>query len=72
MERKIVYIGNEFYSKSGTVMSSIYEIINKEYYRTDWGKVQIALGNGCKISIRPATKSEMKRFNKELKKYVRS
>jgi hypothetical protein len=66
--RSIVFIGEMFYRKSGTIMSSLYEIINGEFYRTDWGKVQIALENGNKINIRPATKQEIKYFNAELKR----
>jgi len=59
MENKVInliHIEDYFYSKSGSSMSSIYKT---NWIRFDWGKVQIALSNGYKINIRPATDKEM-------------
>ena len=64
----LFHIGNEFYRKSCTMMSSIYEIKTKN--RSDWGKVSIALDCGRKVNIRPANKTEMKWANEELKEYL--
>lgn len=57
---EIFYIGHKFYTKSGTMMSSIYEIGKKgEYIRSDWGLIQTILERGDSVHIRPATKEEM-------------
>lgn len=56
---ELIYIGEKFYSKSGTVMSSIYDVQGN---RQDWGKVQIALKNGKSVHIRPATEKEMEQY----------
>ena len=55
---ELFYIGDQFYSKSYTFMSSIYKI--DTYERYDWGFVQIDLQNGKEVYIRPATNEEMK------------
>jgi len=55
--KNLFYIGNDFYDKSQTMMSSIYEIDTK--VRWDWGKVNIELLNGGSVTIRPATGAEM-------------
>ena len=55
----LVYIGDKFYNKSGTIMSSIYEVVGKNLKRSDWGFVKIALGNGEEIHIRQATPEEI-------------
>lgn len=70
---KVVYIGDAFYSKSITMMSSIYEIYPKGetgFIRTDWGKIQLALAQGKSIHIRPATPREMAYFNRRLKEII--
>lgn len=54
---KLFFIGDDFYDKSGTAMSPIYEI--GTYQRSDWGKVQLVLEHGEPISIRPANEKEM-------------
>jgi len=66
MTHNLIYIGEKFYLQSGTMMSSIYEQKNNHYSRTDWGFVSVALSNGDKIKIRPATERELKYFNKIL------
>lgn len=63
---KLFHIGDKFYTQSGTMMSSIYQQKTKE--RCDWGKVQLALSAGTKVSIRPATEAELKWAEQELKK----
>lgn len=55
----LIYIGNDFYADSGTIMSSIYEITEDGWRRSDWGDVQIALSVGREIHIRPATDAEL-------------
>lgn len=52
----LFYIGDSFYRNSGSVMSSIY--VRDTLERYDWGKVGIALRNGKKIVIEPATDAE--------------
>ncbi len=56
---ELIYIGERFYSKSGTIMSSIYDIFG---IRQDWGKVQLALKNGESVNIRPATEKELEQY----------
>ncbi len=60
---ELIYIGEKFYFKSGTAMSSIYDIFGN---RQDWGKVQIALQNGESVHIRPATEDEKKPYRERL------
>lgn len=64
----IYYIGENFYSNSGTMMSSIYL---EGGFRTDWGKVRIALIEGKEVRIRQATDAEMLAAYKELEKYLK-
>jgi hypothetical protein len=71
VKRNVVYIGERFYRESGTMMSSVFEIIDKKYYRTDWGKISIALDNGQNITIRPATKKEIEYFEEMLLRYLK-
>jgi len=60
---KLLYIGNEFYYKSRTIMSSVYTLNGK---RSDWGKIQIALEEGEEVHIRPATPNELRHYEKKL------
>ncbi len=53
----LFFIGDDFYMKSGTFMSPIYE--ENTYKRWDWGFVEIALKEGKDITIRQATDEEM-------------
>ena len=55
---ELFYIGDDFYPKSGTVMSSIYTVEGR--FRFDWGFVQRDLASGKSVTIRPATPEEMK------------
>jgi len=63
----LIYIGDEFYSKSNTMMSPIYKIEqNGSLSRSDWGFVQVALRNGDDIHIRQATDTEIRWAYKQL------
>lgn len=54
---RAIYIGDHFYSESGTAMSSIYE--KDTWRRLDWGLIEIALRNGQPVNMRPANEGEM-------------
>jgi len=70
MRRTLIYIGREFYEKSGSIMSFLYETSKKRYIRTDFGKMQQQIEAGDTITIRPATMSELSIFNARLKNIV--
>lgn len=61
---KLFYIGDAFYQKSGTMMGPIYHDEPRPpeggYYRSDWGKVSIALRDGEEVHIRQATADELR------------
>ena len=61
---KLIYIGDHFYEESKSYMSSIYDT---DGARQDWGKVQVALRNGERVSIRPATSQELVRYEIKLR-----
>lgn len=61
----LIFIGEEFYSKSGTSMSSLYE--EGTWARYDWGFVSRDLGNGTAVNIRPATDEELGKAYRMLK-----
>jgi hypothetical protein len=65
----VTFIGDEFYSKSGTMMSSVYQRVDGGLKRTDWGFIQIALSDGIEVHIYPATPIEMVWAYKELEKW---
>lgn len=54
---KLIFIGSKFYSKSETMISSLY--LEKTWKRFDFGFVDIALHEGKRVSIRPANNKEM-------------
>ena len=58
-----VYIGRKFYWESKTAMGSLY---GEDGYRADWGKIEMALEAGADVHIRPASVSELARYQKEL------
>jgi len=62
-ELKLIYIGDEFYDKSGTIMSPLYEETGE---RSDWGFVNVALRKGKTVIIRPANNQELSNANKAL------
>lgn len=66
LTHNLIFIGEHFYAKSGSMMSSIYEKSNGKYSRFDWGMVSMALSGGDRIKIRPANASELKYFKKQL------
>ena len=67
----VVYIGEEFYRKSGTMMSSVYQIVNDELMRTDFRFIQIALRDGDEVRIRQATDKELVWAYSILEKYLK-
>jgi hypothetical protein len=64
----LVYIGDDFYHKSRTMMSSIY---TESGERFDWGFTSIALTQGNNITIRQATPTEMDFYQAELEKTIK-
>jgi hypothetical protein len=62
--KKLIFIGNNYYSESGSWMSSLYE--EGTWSRYDWGFVQRDLGEGIPITIRPATEDELIIANQKL------
>ena len=63
---KLVFFGDEFYAKSGTIMSSLY---HENGDRSDWGKVNCFLRDGKEVHIRPCTDAEYGRAHRMLKKF---
>ncbi len=62
-ETRLIYIGDHFYHRSGSMMSSIYTEDGERY---DWGFVQRDLGMGKSVTIRPATIREMTPYLEKL------
>lgn len=60
---ELIFIGDHFYSESGSWMSSIYHLDGR---RSDWGKVNVALREGRDVHIRPATDEELEHYEKQL------
>lgn len=60
---KLIFIGEDFYWKSKTVMSSIYTEDGRRY---DWGFVTTDLKDGQEIHIRQANAIEKKHYAKML------
>ena len=60
----LIYIGDKFDRESKSMMSPIYTEAGQ---RSNWGFVQIALERGEEINIRPATLSEMSKYEAKLK-----
>lgn len=67
MTTKLFYIGDKFYSESGTMMSSLYEEGTRARY--DWGFVNRDLRSGISVEIRPATEEELVWAEKKLEKF---
>lgn len=63
---KLVSYPSKFYHESGTWLGVLYE--EETGYRSDWGKVQVALDNGESVSIRPCNDAEYGRMCKQLEK----
>jgi len=64
----LIYIGDHFYRESKTMMSPIY---GEDGSRSDWGKVQIALAQGDKVTIRQATRQERDFYEAQLSRMKR-
>lgn len=62
----LVFIGDKFYRQSGTIMSPVYQVVNGVLYRSDWGKINIALSEGQEVHIRPANEQELNWANNKL------
>lgn len=65
----LVYIGNDYYIKSGTFMGVVYTEDFKE--RHDWGSIQDALDSGQIVVIRPALRWQLNHADAMLGEYVR-
>jgi hypothetical protein len=63
----LIFIGDRFYSESGTVMSSLY---TKDGTRYDWGFVNRDLRSGRTVNIRPATAAELRSAERNLAQIV--
>jgi len=61
-----IYIGERFYDDSGTIMSSIYTTGGGTYQRYDYGFLQVDVGEGKEVRVRPATEKELKFFTERL------
>ena len=61
---KLIFIGDDFYMKSGSMMSPIY---TEDGLRYDWGFVNVDLREGRTVEIRPATNNELEFYQKKLK-----
>lgn len=60
-----IYIGRKFYRESSTFMSPVYEVSGE---RSDWGKIECALEAGDTVTIRPADKDELAKYEVKLEK----
>lgn len=56
-EHEIVYIGRDFYLKSGTSMSAYYRLPNWE--RSGIGDIETLVESGDTVNVRRATEQEM-------------
>ena len=65
---ELFFIGDDYYSKSRTIMSPIYVVGSGK--RFDWGFVNCMLRKGKSVHIRPATQEELDCANKKLSKIV--
>lgn len=63
----LIFVGDEFYSRSSTMMSSLY---TTDFQRYDWGYVQRDLRNGIEIHIRPANTQEYEHLKAKLDAYI--
>ena len=61
--KTIVYVGEDFYRKSRTAMSSVYTEDGRRY---DFGFLQVDLANGEEVMIRQATEVERGMYEQRL------
>jgi len=65
--KEIVFIGQDFYTKSKTMMSPVYEKMpDGTFKRYDFGFMMGDLEKGQTVMIRPANGKEKKFFNAKL------
>jgi len=70
----LMFIGEQFYRDSGTVMGCLYDVGEEgsgECQRSDWAKVNMALNRGEEVHIRPANEEEMLWAYRELERVIR-
>jgi hypothetical protein len=65
---KLVYIGEDYYRESHTIMSSIY---TEDGERFDWVMVTEALSRADEVHLRPARKSERLLYARQLREIQR-
>ena len=58
MPLDIVFIGDRFYTDSGTMMSPLYRKVNGEFHRYDYGFMARDLAKGMGVNIRQACPEE--------------
>jgi hypothetical protein len=63
----VVYYGREFYDRSSTMFGSMYTEDGK---RTDWGKIEIELEHGERVTIRGCTTIEFDALKDKLDRYI--
>jgi hypothetical protein len=68
-EVALVYFGDNFYTESGSVLSSLY---TEDGERFDYGFMKVALQNGYKITIRQSTEDERQKLRDILNQIVES
>lgn len=61
---RLIYIGDHFYTESGTIMSPVY---SEDGARYDWGTIQCDLQDGKLVTIRPATNAEYGHYARSLR-----
>jgi|WetSurMetagenome_2_1015567.scaffolds.fasta_scaffold115594_3 hypothetical protein len=65
--KEIIFIGNDFYTKSNKRMSPVYEKLpDGTFKRYDFGFMTLDLEKGQTVTIRPANGKEKKFFNAKL------
>jgi len=67
---ELFYVGQDIYEKSHSMLGVLYGYAGSGIFRSDWGKVQMALMNGQEVHIRPANKVEMAWINQKLSEYL--
>lgn len=62
------YYGNDYYNRSGSAVGVLY---TEDGRRSDWGKVNIALGEGKIVKIIPATIAQHRAMEKACKESIK-
>lgn len=66
--KKIIYVGDDIYMRSGTSMSPLY---TEDGDRYDYGFMGIDLSNGWDVKIRQATPTEKEAYYERLREIER-